>query len=62
MGQVIGATNRRGEFLTERPLSPKDLLAPIYRHLGINLRSEFHDFAGRPVPILGEGEPIRELI
>src|SRR5262249_14611136 len=33
MGQVIGATNRRAEFPTERPLSPKDLLATIYRHL-----------------------------
>ncbi len=62
MGQVIGATNRRAEFPAERPLSPRDLLATIYRHLGIPARSEFHDFAGRPIPILGEGEPIRELI
>jgi uncharacterized protein (DUF1501 family) len=62
MGQVIGATNHRGEYPAERPLSPKDLLATIYRHLGIDARSEFRDFAGRPLPILGEGEPIRELI
>ena len=34
MGQVIGATNRRGEHPVERPLTPKDLLATIYRHLG----------------------------
>src|SRR5204862_924812 len=61
-GQVIGATNRRGEYPAERPLLPKDLLATIYRHLGISARSEFHDFAGRPIPILGEGEPIRELV
>ena len=62
MGQVIGATNRRAEYPAERPLSPKDLLATIYRHLGIDARTEFHDFVGRPLAILGEGEPIRELI
>lgn len=62
MGQVVGATNRRGEFPAERPLTPKDLLATIYRHLGIDCRREFHDFAGRPIPILSEGEAIRELI
>ena len=62
MGQVVGATNRRGEYPAERPLTPKDLLATIYRHLGIDYRAEFHDFTGRPVPILSEGEPIRELI
>jgi uncharacterized protein (DUF1501 family) len=62
MGQVIGATNRRGEYPAERPLTPKDLLATIYRHLGIDAQFAFADFAGRPVPILGEGEMIRELI
>ena len=62
MGQVIGATNRRAEYPAERPLTPKDLLATIYRHLGIDARFEFADLAGRPIPILGEGEPIRELI
>ena len=62
LGQVIGATNRRGEYPAERPLTPQDLLATIYRHLGIDHRSEFRDFSGRPIPILHDGEPIRELI
>lgn len=62
MGQVVGATNRRAEFPAERPLTPKDLLATIYRHLGINSRADFVDFAGRPIPILSEGEAIRELV
>ena len=62
MGQVIGATNRRGEYPVERPLTPKDLLATIYRHLGIDHRAEFRDLSGRPIPILPDGEPIRELI
>ncbi|MBX9790210.1 MAG: DUF1501 domain-containing protein [Pirellulales bacterium] len=62
MGQVVGATNSKGEFPQERPLTPQDLLATIYRHLGIDWRSEFTDFSGRPIPILPHGEPIRELI
>ncbi len=62
MGQVIGATNRRGEHPVERPVRPQDLLATIYRFLGIDPRHEFANFAGRPIPILPYGEPIRELV
>ncbi|QDV32587.1 DUF1501 domain-containing protein [Tautonia plasticadhaerens] len=60
-GQVVGSTNRRGEYPEDRPLTPQDLLATIYRHLGIDPRSEFVDRTGRPLPILPHGEPIREL-
>jgi uncharacterized protein (DUF1501 family) len=61
-GQVIGSTTARGEHPKDRPLTPKDLLATVYSHLGIDPRHEFRDAAGRPIPILGEGEPIRELV
>ncbi len=62
MGQVIGATTSKAEYPLERPLTPKDLLATVYRHLGIDHRGTLVDFTGRPVHILPEGEPIRELI
>ena len=62
MGQVVGATNSKAEFPTERPYSPKDLLATVYRHLGIDYRQTFNDYTGRPIHILSEGEPIRELV
>jgi Protein of unknown function (DUF1501) len=62
VGQVVGATNARGEHPQERPLTPQDLLATIYRHLSIDPRHSFRDFTGRPIPVLGEGEPIRELV
>lgn len=58
MGQVIGSTNSKAEFPAERPLRPQDLLATIYRHLGIDHHFEFRDFAGRPIPVLPYGEPI----
>jgi hypothetical protein len=41
------ATNRRGEHPVERPLTPKDLLATVYRHLGIDDRAEFRDLSCR---------------
>lgn len=62
-GQVIGATNQRGEHPTRRQFGPWDFIATIYKHLGIDAKglSVPHP-TGRPVPILPEGEPIRELL
>jgi len=62
MGQVVGATNSKAEYPTERPCTPQDLLATVYRHLGIDPGQHFVDHAGRPIPILPSGEPIRELL
>ncbi|MGE3407454.1 MAG: DUF1501 domain-containing protein [Pirellulales bacterium] len=62
MGQVIGATNSKAEYPTQRPLTPQDLLATIYQHLGIDHQQSFNDFAGRPQPILDHGSPIEELV
>lgn len=61
-GQVIGSTNARGEHPHDRPLTPNDLWATVYRHLGIDPSITFPDHAGRPMPILPFGEPIRELL
>lgn len=61
-GQIVGATNAKGEFPTERPLSPNDLWATVYRHLGIDYRHAFPDLSGRPMPILPFGAPIEELL
>lgn len=61
-GQVIGATDRRGEDPIDRRVGPGDFLATIYRHLGIDFeRVAINNFAGRPVPLLSTGSPIREL-
>jgi len=62
MGQVIGATSSKAEYPVERPLTPQDLLATIYRHLGIDPNHEFLDFGGRPQRILYQGEAIQELM
>lgn len=61
MGQTIGATNRRGETPTERPLTPGDVLATIYRVMGIDHHGTFPDHSGRPVHLVDQGSPIAEL-
>jgi hypothetical protein len=61
-GVVVGSTTSRGEEPKERPIWPGDILATVYRHLGIDPTLELPDRAGRPVKVLSAGEPIRELI
>lgn len=61
-GQVVGATNARAEHPVDRPLAPHDILATVYHVMGVDPHVAFPDHAGRPIPILSAGEPIRELI
>ena len=61
-GQVIGASNARGESPIERPLTPSDVLSTVYHVLGIDTQQMFNDFTGRPIPMLDGGQPIREII
>ena len=61
-GVVVGATTSKGEEPADRPISPADILATVYRHLGIDLSQTFPDRLGRPVPVLSGGEAIRELV
>jgi uncharacterized protein (DUF1501 family) len=61
-GQVIGATSRDGGEIAERPVSPGDLAATIYSHLGIPLDATYEDHRGRPHFIVQDGVPMRELV
>jgi hypothetical protein len=61
MGQVVGATNHKGDEPRVRPLTPNDLLATWYRFLGVPLETHFADLTGRPTAILPHGRPIEEL-
>jgi uncharacterized protein (DUF1501 family) len=62
MGQVIGATNARGEEPTHRAMDSNCLLATIYHRFGIDTNHVFHDRSGRPIAILQHGEPVQELL
>jgi hypothetical protein len=61
-GQVVGASNSKGEFPVEYPIKPADVLATIYHVLGIDMTAHFVNRAGRPIPINNSGEPIKPLI
>jgi uncharacterized protein (DUF1501 family) len=61
-GVVVGATNAKAERPADRPLVPADLLATIYHQFGIDTSLTFKDHSGRPIAILDEGKPIRELV
>ena len=61
-GQVIGSTNRLGEAAEHRPVHFQEIIATLYRNIGIDPNSTpITDQAGRPqrpVP----AEVIRELV
>jgi hypothetical protein len=60
-GQVIGATETDGGHIKERPVTPGDLAATIYRHMGVPLDTTYLDGTGRPRFIVEQGEPLAEL-
>ncbi len=61
VGQIIGSTTSNGGEPSDRPLGPGDLLASIYRVLGIDHDTYLPDRQGRPTRLVEHGEPIREL-
>ncbi len=60
-GQVIGATDSQGARPTTRPYGPQNVLATLYRHLGIDPSQTLRDNSNRPIPVLDDQDPIREL-
>jgi uncharacterized protein (DUF1501 family) len=61
-GQVVGASDARGESPAERPVTPTDLACTIYTLLGIDPATEFHTSDGRPVRASAGGQVIGELV
>jgi len=62
MGQAIGTTNALAEYPTSKPYTPGCVLSTMYHCLGIDPKHVFHDDAKRPLPVLSEGEAIKELV
>ncbi len=62
VNQVIGTSNSKGEAPATRPVGPTEVLATMYRHLGIDTHQHTLTPQGRPIPVLPDGNPIRELI
>ena len=60
-GKVVGATDRDGAFVTDRPVRPADVCYTVYESLGIDPRKMLRTPEGRPVEILDQGGSIPEL-
>ena len=62
-GQVVGKSNARGEYPIDRPLTPEDVSATVFHHLGIDAaKVSFPDPTGRPIYLVEHGKPVRELV
>ncbi len=60
-GRVIGSSDEKGAFPKSNPKSPQDVLATLYRHLGIDTETSYPNATGRPFPVLPGGKPVEEL-
>ncbi|MFO0876437.1 MAG: DUF1501 domain-containing protein [Gemmataceae bacterium] len=60
-GRVVGESDGQGAFPRANPKSPQDVLATLYRHLGVDTTVHYTHPTGRPVPVLPSGKPIDEL-
>ena len=61
-GQVVGSTDPRGFAAADRILSPENFAATVYTKLGIDPNKVLHAPNGRPVPLVSDPTPIRELM
>ena len=62
MGQVVGATDRTAAAPTTQPYSPQNVLATLYHVLGIDPATTLPDHNGRPIHLLDDRDPIKELV
>lgn len=60
-GQVIGASDDKGQGPVGEAMSPDQVAASYYHSLGINYKKEYHTSTGRPVTIVREGSVIPAL-
>ena len=60
-GRVIGESDAKGEGPKEAPITPEDVAASFYHSLGIDAQKEYQTPGGRPVRIVRDGKPLKEL-
>ncbi|MBG87976.1 MAG: hypothetical protein CMO80_13885 [Verrucomicrobiales bacterium] len=61
-GAVIGATDRIGGEVTDRPVSVPDFARTVYHALGLDPMAKLYTRDGRPMYALPEGKVIEELV
>jgi uncharacterized protein (DUF1501 family) len=62
MGQAIGSSSARGEQPRDRRYTVQQVLATLYRAVGVDASKTFNNGTGRPIHILEQRDPVKELI
>jgi hypothetical protein len=62
MGQAVGSSTSRGELPRDNRCTAAQVLATLYRAMGIDPAMTFTDGSGRPRYILDDREPITQLL
>lgn len=61
-GRIVGSSDEIGAAPQDRPTTPAEIAATIYKGLGIDIHHDLPGAQGRPIPIVERGvEPISEL-
>lgn len=61
-GQVIGSTDKQAAYAKDRPVTFQNVFATLYHNLGIDPSTAVADKSGRPMYLLEEQQPIREVV
>ena len=61
-GQVVGATDAKAEGPVDDGFRPDDLAATFLENIGIDPKTEYEANVGRPITLIRDGAPIREVL
>jgi hypothetical protein len=61
-GLVLGRTDAKADSPTDRPVTPADLAAALYRAIGIDPNLQFESPDGRPIRLVDNGSAPKELL
>jgi uncharacterized protein (DUF1501 family) len=62
MGQAIGSSSARGEYPKDRKVTVPQVLSTLYGAMGIDPSATFNNGSGRPMYILDDRAPVKELV
>jgi len=62
VGQAVGSSSARGESPKDRPYKVPNLLSTLYQAMGVDPATTFPNGSGRPMYVLDEREPVKELL
>lgn len=60
-GLVYGSSDKRGAYPSNLPVTATDIVATIYHALGVPTDLEFHDRQNRPLFLIPDGTPVRDI-